>query len=281
MAEFFVERYYPSINDLYLGIYDVEEEAKEFKETFIYKQSPLKLKITDRETSDNILNVAILYNIFEFKEFDLFAKLNRNGSWFSIALIPHLLFDLNLIELDLDSNDIRPEHFCMIITGLAFNIKTEHYIYEKYINSYKNFKGRFSKLTCLRVKHVLYEMADFDFNIDLHCTMVEHMLNNNPILKELELPENIKDDVRIINAMDKSYTILKTNSYMNSTALYRNNFLRYKTMKLVMVFLAIRNRRQSILRHLDKNIVLLVAKMIWDFKSDVNHLQILNIRCNR
>lgn len=95
------------------------------------------------------------------------------------------------------------------------------------------------------------------------------VLERNTTLRIFELPTSIKNDTRILEAFQYNYSLLEPADGVDHKIYKRNQKLLDVTRKVVIFFLI---KRQSYKR-LSKDIILFIAKIIWRFRHDKEHLR--------
>jgi hypothetical protein len=245
---------------------------KKLKEIINRQQGGLRLIIDHSTNTESILNLLLAYTNSDILKDLKFSKLGPSYS----SILP-ILYKFDLDQLSIDS--MSPNTFLFLLYCLSgekskiFNsdeFKGFFGRYEDFINWIdQEVQQKTSKLRKLKIRDNNLSFTPYDFFISLLVSVIE----TNPFLVSLKLPARIKDDVLILDAMNRNYTLLKTSSYVDVEILNRNKRLYDRTKQLAITFLALRSRK---FKRFDKNLFEKIAKLIFDLRHDVDHLKALD-----
>lgn len=206
---------------------------------------------------------------------NLIKEIRINNYLLNLHTIVDLLFNMDLHHLILQN--ISVISIGILLYALSYNREEVKDLYLTHANAMKEiiiqeiFPQRISKLKRLTIKE---KGLNHHFN-DMFIALSINVIKTNPFLVEFNLPEDIKDDVSVLDVMNRSFTILKTTSYMNNEILNKNNKLFKTTKQLAITFLALRNK-SVFLRKLDKGLAKEIAMLIFALRRDKDHLTSLS-----
>jgi len=248
-----------------------KETIKKLENIINNQKERLRLIINNTNKTECVLN-SLLYSSHpdKIKEIKIF---NSCPAYRSLLLI---LFKLNLDLLSIES--MSPMPFVLLMYSLSRE-KSKIFKNEEFMEVFGHYgdfikwidqevQQKISKLRKLKIKQVGKITSRHDFSISLIISVIK----TNPLLVSLKLPEEVKDDVSILSEMNKSYTLLETNSYVDPKILKRNKKLYDLTKRLTISFLASRNKH---FKRFDKNLWEKIAKLIFEFRHDQEHLKAL------
>lgn len=152
----------------------------------------------------------------------------------------------------------------------------------EYNDNLKDFKHIKCNLTHLTIKEFRQNMS-YQFNIDnaKHIndivTYLSSIIVYNSKLRVLKLP--ILNQVDLLNAaLQNNYFLFDTNFERGHTIHQRNLNLYYITQKNALFFLLVKRKGISkIISALDNNILRKIAKLVFAFRHDLEHLKMIEL----
>lgn len=247
------------------------KNLKKFGEDLNKQKGKFRLLIKYNSGTDAIQNFIFTYIDSELLKD---VKFLTGGPTYNCILSILFKFDLDYLSIYFMS-PMTCVFLMYSLSGEKSNIFNDEE-FRQFFNNYDDFlkwmdrdvQQKMSKLRKLKIK----DTQIFPKNHDFFITLIISVINTNPLLVSIKLPDKLKDDVSILAAMNKNHTLLETNSYADPKVLERNNKLYKQTKKLVITFLALRSKGFKLI---DKNLFEKIAKLIFEFRHDIEHLKAL------
>ena len=248
-----------------------KETIKKLEKIINNQKGGLRLIINNTNITECLLNSLLSSSHPDrIKEIKIFTSCPAYGS----LLLILFKFNLDLLSIEFMS----PMPFVFLMYGLTRE-KSKIFKNEEFMEVFVMTKNlhkwidqevqqKISKLRKLKIKQVGKMESRHDFFV----LLITSVIKTNPLLVSLKLPEKIKDDVSILSEINKSYTLLETNSYADPKILKRNKKLYDVTKRLTISFLVSRNKY---FKRFDKNLWEKIAKLIFEFRHDQEHLKAL------
>ena len=107
--------------------------------------------------------------------------------------------------------------------------------------------------------------------------LITKIIKTNIALRVLELPSRYNFWPKIYNVMCDNFTLLETSDGLVQSKYLERNRKLYKTTKILAIIF-LKKHKVSNLRYVPKDLILILAKHIWEFRKDPQHLAILNVR---
>lgn len=223
--------------------------------------------------SDFWKRINVDYFLESIKEY-LITKIIFMGdskNYFGFTILPYIPDEyFNIIK---SNNKISQLEFENIIIQTQVSIDLQHL---PYIKEIKLTNSRFSTETLnkLLVNSNLTSIdlmyMDTNHNLDFPEGKLTQLLSENVKLKTFHLPSDLFHLVDI----KENYTLLQSN-IPQLDIIQRNNLFFNLTQRLAIVFIWLR-QKNKILARLDKQVVIFIAKLIFEFQRDKEHLKILD-----
>lgn len=270
---------YPWTKNLYSNA--LEDEMNRFRSIVI--QRKMKTTVIFKSKSPILLsaskNLMIVLVILGFNSNDIIKEIVFDGLRPSHTTLISILLDFNLISLKLGDGCACDEHFLTIMYYLNYGshdldseLMTVGDIDQNFLNALKlRMKTKKCKLEILDIGFFSFR-GDFKHK-DLYYKSLKAVFSTNPYLRELYLPDFLtKRSVKVKRLMKQNYSILKTNIDKPDHILNRNLKLYQSVQKLAITLILLR-KRNSKLKLLDKQIVIMIAKSVFELRHDLEHLE--------
>jgi len=102
--------------------------------------------------------------------------------------------------------------------------------------------------------------------------LIFEIIDTNRKLKSLHLPEIDMNNEKLLKSLELNYTLLDCN-FQPDNIRQRNNKIYQWTKDGALTIIMIKKYRKSILNNLNKDLILLITKRLWNFRHDLDHLR--------